>query len=96
MSFRDEGEKAYEWKRWVEGRRDDIRRCGLPDSLMQTRFHWLRFLEVAYDEWTGWSPSMLSREQAQALHEFIVREYGNSQYRGCLYAIEKILARGEG
>ena len=34
---------------------------------------------------------MLSRQQAQALHEFVVREYGDEQYRACLYAIEQVL-----
>jgi hypothetical protein len=53
---------------------------------LQSEFHWLRFLEESYDEWTSWSPSMLSRQQAQAL-----REYGDVQYRACLYAIEQVL-----
>jgi hypothetical protein len=91
MSFRHDGKKTHDWKQWLEAHREDISRCGLPDSVLQSEFHWLRFLEESYDEWTSWSPSRLSRQQAQALHEFVVREYGDVQYRACLYAIEQVL-----
>jgi len=93
MSFRHDGKQAHEWKQWLETHRDDILRCGLPDSVLQSKFHWLRFLEESYDQWTGWSPSMLSRQQAQALHEWILREYGNEQYRGCLHEIERYITK---
>src|SRR6266852_3386612 len=81
MSFRQDGKKAHDWKHWLKAHREDILRCGLPDSVLQSAYHWERFLEEGYDQWTGWSLTWLSRQEAQALHKFIFREYGNARRR---------------
>jgi hypothetical protein len=93
MSFRQDGKKAHEWQQWREKHRDELVRSGVPDSVLQTGFHWLRFLEEGSDQQTGWSPDLLSPERVQVLHAFILREYGNERYRVCLRDIEKFLEK---
>jgi hypothetical protein len=95
MSFRHNGKKSHEWQEWCQTHRDELVRAGVPDSVLQTEFHWLRFLEEGYDQWTGWSPEMLSPEQARALHTFILQQYGNEKYRPCLRDIEVFLGKDD-
>ena len=93
MSFRHDGKKSHEWQQWCEQHRDELVRTGVPDSVLQTKFHWIRFLEESYDQWTGWSPDSLSPDRTRALHAFVLREYGNEQYRAFLKSIENILEK---
>ena len=94
MSFRHDGKKAHGWQRWCDMHRDELIRAGVPDFVLQTEFHWLRFLEEGYDQWTGWSPTqMLSPDRARILHSLILREYGNEQYKSFLRDIEVFLEK---
>ena len=93
MSFRRDGKQSHQWRQWRIQHREELLAGGVPDSVLITELRWLVFLEHGYDQWTGWSPALLSRAQAQALHAFIMREYGEEKYRGCLRALEQYLER---
>lgn len=93
MSFRREGETSHNWTKWIETHRLALLNCGVPDFLFESEHRWHRYLEEGYDEATRWFPTMLNRSQASSLHAFILQEYGNVRYRGCLRQIEEYIER---
>lgn len=93
MSFRRDGETSHNWTKWVETHRPALLNCGIPSFLLESEHRWLCYVEEGYDEETRWLPSMLTRSQASSLHAFILREYGDVAYRGCLREIEEYLER---
>jgi hypothetical protein len=98
MSFRHDGEQSRRWHQWLAAHRDELIRCGVPDTALVDELCWLRFMEEdGCDYITGWTPRLLSPEQAQALKAFILREYPEqaSSYRSFLHLLDKISKRGE-
>ncbi len=93
MAFRQDGKQSHAWQQWCQQHRDELIRAGVPDSVLQSEFYWLKFLEEGYDLRTGWSPAQLSPEQARVLHAFILQKYGNDTYRACLKDIEQVFEK---
>jgi hypothetical protein len=92
MGFRRNSEAAREWKQWLLRHRDELVSCGLPDSVLQEKHSWWRFLEHGYDEPTGWKPEMLSSSQVRRLYDFVLREHGREPCRVMLlYDLERLL-----
>jgi len=91
MSFKHDGKKSHQWHQWLTAHRTGLCESGVPDSVLQSELHWIRFLEEGCDYDSGWFPRMLSPPQARAMHLFIQREYGDQQYRGLLRDIEVFL-----
>jgi hypothetical protein len=91
MSFKHDGKKSYQWQNWVATHRRELCEGGVPDAVLKTEYHWIRFLEEGCDYASGWNSEMLSLSQTQTLHAFIYREYGNERYRGFLRELEVIL-----
>jgi hypothetical protein len=88
MSFKHNGNKSHKWQQWLEAHRRELCESGVPDAVLRTELHWIRFLQEGCDYASGWDSSMLSPSQARALHSFIQREYGDEQYRGFLRELE--------
>jgi len=90
MSFKQDGKKQHKWYKWLDAHRCELLECGVPDTVLKTKLHWIRFLEDGCDYISGWFPKALSPSQAQALYSFICREYGNEEYRAFLRDIENM------
>jgi hypothetical protein len=89
MSFR---RKRDEWDEFLKHHGAELRACGVPDEVTRDRGRCRRFLEHGFDQdgwWllrpcTPWSVEMLTPEQATQFADFIVRHFGEEQYRGLL------------
>jgi hypothetical protein len=93
MSFKHDGRESHQWHQWLETHRRELCESGVPDAVLKTKLHWIRFLEEGCDYDSGWFPSMLSPSQARALHSFVQREYGDERYRGFLRDLEVSLGK---
>jgi hypothetical protein len=93
MSFKHDGKKSHQWSNWLEAHKRELCDCGVPDAVLRTEHHWIRFLGEGCDYDSGWFTSMLSPSHARALHSFIQREYGDEKYRGFLREIEVLLEK---
>ena len=90
MVFRNDGNKAYEWKRWLSRHRATLTRAGIPDSILRDERHWLVFLESGgWDAESGFKVDMLTPGQARELHDLLIREYGANLSGGCLQVLKR-------
>jgi len=98
MSFR---RKRDEWDEFLKQHAPELRACGVPNDITRDRGRFFSFLEHGgFDEWgwyetkpsTTWSIDFLSPEEASRLSEFIVRHFGEEQYRFLLLALRQRVA----
>ena len=86
MSFR---RKRDEWDEFLKQHGAELRECGVPDYVTRHRMRFFVFLDHGYDDWGQgerqladvWTIKFLSSEQAARLADFIVRHFGEEQYR---------------
>ena len=90
MSYRRNGEGQRAWQAWVDQHRDTLLRCSLPEFVFADEPRWLRFVEHdGWDQESGWSITMLSPDQASALHDLLTSEHGSGEYRHLLRALDE-------
>lgn len=90
MGYRHNSQGRRAWQLWVDQHRDNLLKCTLPEFIFSNEPGWFRFLEHdGWDHESGWSVSMLAPEQASALHELLIREYGIGEYRHLLRLLDE-------
>jgi hypothetical protein len=90
MSYRRDTEGRRAWRLWVDQHRDSLLRCSLPEFIFSDEPRWFRFVEHdGWDQESGWGISMLSPDQASALHDFLAGEYGSGEYRHLLRLLDE-------
>jgi len=93
MAFRQDGSKSHEWQRWLAQHRSELIRAVIPDLILRDERHWLVFLESGgWDAESGFTVDWLSLDQAKALHDLLVREYGNGLSGGCIQHLERMIS----
>jgi hypothetical protein len=90
MGYRRDSEGQREWQAWVDQHREALLRCSLPEFIFSSDARWFRFVEHdGWDHETGWSVAILSPDQASALYDLLVSEYGSEEYRGLLRNLDE-------
>lgn len=94
MAFRRDGDKSHEWKRWLTQHRQTLIRAGIPNSMLKDGRNWLVFLESGgWHAESGFNADALTLDQARALHDFLVAEYGTSLSGGCMHVLARRLSK---
>lgn len=86
MAFRRSNSKnnrhSQSWCDWIDRHRSELAAIGLPAEVYLDEAHWHDFLENGHLHWhesTGFEFGDLSPGQMDALHRFLLREYGASE-----------------
>jgi hypothetical protein len=91
MAFRRDSQRARSWQRWLDQHQDTLIRCSLPEFLVSDELRWFRFIgHDGWDQETGWKVEVLAPEQAAALSDPIMSEYGCQEYRGLLRVLDTV------
>jgi hypothetical protein len=90
MGYRRDSEGQRAWQVWLEQHRGTLLKCSLPEFVFSDGHRWFRFVEHdGRDQESGWSVTMLLPDQASALHDFLVSEYGSDEYRPLLRNLDE-------
>jgi len=90
MSFRRKSEAQRAWQVWVDQHRATLLKCSLPEFVFSDEPRWFRFVEHdGWDQESCWSITMLSPDQASALHDLLANEYRSVEYRRLLRALHE-------
>ncbi len=102
MSFRRKRDESADF---LKKHGPELRACGVPDFITRDRMRFFSFLEHGgFDEsgWyetkpsTAWSIAFLTSDKAGRLAEFIVRHFGEEQYRFLLRGLrQRVLSEPE-
>jgi hypothetical protein len=90
MGYRRDSDGQRAWQAWIDQHRNDLLRCSLPEFVFSDDQRWFRFVEHdGWDQETGWNVTMLSPDQASALYDFLMSEYGSDEYRLLLQNLDE-------
>lgn len=93
MTYRRSSDERPGSSRWRRKHREFLLRCGLPNTIVGSDKALIYVLLHGSDEFgTGWDPSWVSREQAEALLRFLRQEFESPAGYDLIAALERRLA----
>lgn len=76
------------WKEWLAEHSESLAGTGIPKEIYLSEVRWIRLLEEGTINEKEFSVTQLEMKEARKLHEFILIQYGNIEYRGLLRELE--------
>ncbi|MBX3449028.1 MAG: hypothetical protein KF777_05670 [Planctomycetaceae bacterium] len=91
MSFRRNPDRPLAWKRWVGQHFDELTAAGVRLEIFSNEYRWANFLEEGGIDWeSGWRIEMLSPQQAERLHRFLIANENRSGLATCFRILAEI------